>query len=660
MLRCVFAPWLLVACSGPAPDTGTPDTAGAPPPLDTLDVVVGPTNLDFGEVFVGQRATGTFAVLNQGSDPLVVSVVVDSPQPAAWTLSSAQAMPQPGDYASFDVTVSVSELVSYAGAVVVTDAWQRELGRVGLTVRTRVDADGDGFGAVRYAGDDCNDDDPAVHPGAAETFYDGVDQDCDGSSDYDADGDGVDSAAYGGEDCDDTDAAVFPGAVDSPYDGIDQDCAADSDSDADGDGFDAWEAGGMDCDDERASVSPASGGCWSGEVDAAVLGTAVTGPTGAGFGAAVSAPGALLGDGAAILVAAPGAGLERGRVWRIAGPVTAAGTVEDRGSLWAEGSAGDRLGTAIALGRPDGGDAAVLLGAPGHRAGEGGVLWTSAEGEPVRWLQGEAGTGTALAVGDLNGDGSDEIAASGRGSVLLFDASGDPGPLPGEGVQTTLAAGDLDGDGYGDVVLGRPEHSDGETELGSVWVGFGGSAGLSLDASTTVVTMESGGGVSAGLGAAVLLSDRNGDGQLDLVAADSEGEVLAFVGPLTPGSRLDTTQAEERWSGAPAGAAPLLMGGDADEDGLQDLLVGLPDAEATAVWLAGGGHWSEVGSATVPVLGAPVGALSSLSDLDGDSHRDLVVGDPTGDRVFVLQGPALRPHATGDAAPPSLPTREMP
>ena len=49
---------------------------------------------------------------------------------------------------------------------------------------------------------DCDDADADAWPGAAEIWYDGQDEGCDGGSDYDADGDGQDSATYGGEDCD--------------------------------------------------------------------------------------------------------------------------------------------------------------------------------------------------------------------------------------------------------------------------------------------------------------------------------------------------------------------------------------------------------------------------------------------------------------------------
>ncbi len=154
-----------------------------------------------------------------------------------------------------------------------------------------VDGDGDGVSA----GDDCDDADASIRPGAEERCN-GVDDDCDGSVDeglgdtvyVDADGDGYgddatartdcDSAAglvAQGGDCDDTDGDVHPGAVEA-CNGRDDDCDGETDdgpstwfADADGDRYgdpnspveDCTEPTGAvaqagDCDDGDASTHP--------------------------------------------------------------------------------------------------------------------------------------------------------------------------------------------------------------------------------------------------------------------------------------------------------------------------------------------------------------------------------------------------------------------
>jgi len=115
--------------------------------------------------------------------------------------------------------------------------------------------------------DDCDDTDADTHPEALDPWYDGVDSDCAGDSDYDADGDGYDSASYGGDDCDDADADTWPGAPDEPYDGVVNDCDEADEYDSDGDGHDAEAYGGDDCDDANSAIHPDAEEAWYDGVD---------------------------------------------------------------------------------------------------------------------------------------------------------------------------------------------------------------------------------------------------------------------------------------------------------------------------------------------------------------------------------------------------------
>ncbi len=80
------------------------------------------------------------------------------------------------------------------------------------------DIDNDGFTSC---GGDCDDNDPAIYPGATE-ICDAIDNNCNGVIDegFDVDNDGFTSC---GGDCDDNDPAIYPGAPEI-CDGIDNNC----------------------------------------------------------------------------------------------------------------------------------------------------------------------------------------------------------------------------------------------------------------------------------------------------------------------------------------------------------------------------------------------------------------------------------------------------
>jgi hypothetical protein len=96
---------------------------------------------------------------------------------------------------------------------------------------TPVDGDHDGY----YRPADCQDANPAIHPGVVDQPEDGVDEDCSGSDavNFDRDADGYQRPS----DCNDRDPRIHPGGREIPDDGIDQNCDRhDNHRDSDHDG----------------------------------------------------------------------------------------------------------------------------------------------------------------------------------------------------------------------------------------------------------------------------------------------------------------------------------------------------------------------------------------------------------------------------------------
>ncbi|RME22484.1 MAG: hypothetical protein D6798_15685 [Deltaproteobacteria bacterium] len=191
---------------------------------------------------------------------LVTEVVLIGPDDRRWTLTEASGGTWTGRIGSGEVPAYLVARVELDGSLYYDPgecddggADQAEFLWASPSWLTDDGGDYDGDG-VTVADGDCNDGRRWVRPGAWERWYDGIDQDCDGASDFDADRDGHDSADHGGDDCDDHDRWVHPGAWERWYDGIDQDCDGASDYDRDGDGHDAMAYGGDDFNDRNPAV----------------------------------------------------------------------------------------------------------------------------------------------------------------------------------------------------------------------------------------------------------------------------------------------------------------------------------------------------------------------------------------------------------------------
>ena len=150
----------------------------------------------------------------------------------------------PFPLAAGQVELVASGLVG--GDVVVSDS---------LVLTSEADLDGDG---ATVCGGDCDDQDPARYPGAEE-ICDGVDNDCDDTTEEDVDEDGDGYSTCDGQDCDDSEATVHPGA--------EEDCDTDLDEDCDGLTDDDPDCGTITDDDDSAVDDDDSGADTGGSCD---------------------------------------------------------------------------------------------------------------------------------------------------------------------------------------------------------------------------------------------------------------------------------------------------------------------------------------------------------------------------------------------------------
>lgn len=188
--------------------------------------------------------------------------------PTSWSWSFPGGSPATSTAANPTVTYATAG--NYAVTLTVTNGVGNDSEvrngyiTVGNNVMWYYDQDGDGHGGTTTLytciapanfvseGGDCNDNNPAIYPGATEVCNN-IDDNCNGLTDegYDVDNDGF-TLCEG--DCNDANALVYPGALEL-CNGTDEDCdnLIDEGFDQDNDGYTVC---GGDCDDNNANVNP--------------------------------------------------------------------------------------------------------------------------------------------------------------------------------------------------------------------------------------------------------------------------------------------------------------------------------------------------------------------------------------------------------------------
>ena len=446
---------------------------------------------------------------------------------------------------------------------------------------------------------DCDDADASINPDSSETWYDGVDQDCSGGSDFDQDEDGYIAIDGGGFDCDDTEATVHPDQPDLCDDGIDNNC--------DGFGDVCLLGSAVSWPDQQTSFGSAFG---FGESHIAIGASGYDLQVQGGGAVFVhddieqsplisiyaqeqaSHLGSVIGFSSDInedevsdwvlgLYGMDANGLDSGAVILVGADQSGDVLLDDSFLHLTGQAAGDQFGWSLRSGTDFNSDGVVDIAVGAPRSDVGGAdtgsvylfhgpitETTSASSADLIIVGDEIGAmaGYSFDVQDINGDGIHDYiigapnhSAQGYGGGVYvlygpqenfgllslaegFWSSDWPNARLGAQVQVE---GDLTGDGLVDIVTSAPDRDNG---AGAVYVLSGDDVGQ-YDVGQAWMSLY-GDRVDARLGTSIDVFDYNGDTQLDLIVSapnsdisTDQGGIVYFIdGNIPQGVSIPTAQ----------------------------------------------------------------------------------------------------------------------
>ena len=276
--------------------------------------------------------------------------------------------------------------------------------------------------------------------------------------------------------------------------------------------------------------------------------------------------------------------------------------------------------------------------------------------------------GVVANFGDVFGTGSNTIAIGGygydqpstnAGFLYLEDLSGTvSGFIAGDyydqlGYADRISGmGDLDGDGYDDwAASGAMSYSSGNSYAGEVWVFYGANSvswGYASDADATLLGNASdylGSKLSGG-------ADLDGDGYDDLVAHTGTS-IEIYVGgssKLADGQASSVSISDASQSSYTYIDSTQSSVGDLNNDGTGDLVMGdyYAAANTGAVWtfygpMSAGSY--DVTDSDSTITGVDtygyLGRDNEIGDLSGDGIDDLLVGDDGEQTVWLFNGGSM-------------------